>query len=76
MSQSSNAEPFYSDMDIFRWGRRRPFIALGALLTIIALLGFGFGSSLHNRSTALTLAVRQFRLHVICTTRMLSHVGG
>eukprot|EP01084_Bolivina_argentea_P293328 504468_1 len=45
-----------SDLHIFRWGRRRPFIVIGAFTTIIGLLGFGFVTSIHRKETALALA--------------------
>ncbi len=57
---SSNTDPLDSDLHIFRWGRRRPFIVIGAFTTIIGLLGFGFVTSIHRKETALALAVRSF----------------
>ncbi len=62
---SSNTDPLDSDLHIFRWGRRRPFIVIGAFFTIIGLLGFGFGTSIHRRQTALALTVCPFRIYMM-----------
>ncbi len=55
----SYINPLGSDSHVSRWGRRRPFIVLGAILTAIGLFGFGFVTGMDSESVALSLAVRQ-----------------
>ncbi len=72
-------DPLDSDVHVSRWGRRRPFIVLGSLLTSIGLLGFGFVTTIYNQGVALALAVRpKLEMSVMCVkeNKYNTHPGG
>ncbi|TAQ88647.1 hypothetical protein B7494_g3024 [Chlorociboria aeruginascens] len=53
----------WSDSSHFRWGRRRPFIAFGALGTILSLLGLAWVKAVADSSVWLTVGIDGVHRH-------------